>query len=77
MKKKLAIIILTIAALAALMYGEYRYIMHHISPYTGSNGTVYLEIFGNVDEYYAEPATMEMRFKEIPHAESCTCGNCK
>lgn len=40
-----------------LMFVEYRVIMLNIKPYNGDNGTVYLEIFGNVDEYYAEPAS--------------------
>jgi hypothetical protein len=43
-----------------LMFAEYRFIMRNISPYLGDNGTVYLEIFEQVDEYYAEPAS-EMR----------------
>lgn len=66
MKKKLAIIILTIAALAAIIYGEYRYIMTHISVYIGSNGNVYLEVFDQVDEY--DPT--EDNF-------DCSCGACK
>jgi hypothetical protein len=37
------------------MYAEYRYIMLNICPYLGNNGTVYLEIFERVDEYYADP----------------------
>lgn len=48
-------VILILLAVAVLMYAEYRYIMTHICPYKGFNGTVYLEIFGQVDEYYAEP----------------------
>lgn len=44
-------IILAILILAALMYAEYRYIMLSISPSVGDNGTVYLEVFGQVDEY--------------------------
>lgn len=52
--KRLIVILLM---LAALMYAEYRYIMCNICPYNGDNGTVYLEIFDNVDEYYAEPAS--------------------
>lgn len=51
MKKKLATIILIITALAVIIYGEYRYIMTHISVYIGSNGNVYLEVFDQVDEY--------------------------
>lgn len=44
-------------AILALMFVEYRAIMLNIKPYVGDNGTVYLEIFDNVDEYYAEPAS--------------------
>lgn len=55
--KKLAIVLATILALAALMYGEYRYIMCNQCPYYGEDGTLYIEIFGQVDSYYAEPVT--------------------
>lgn len=50
MKKALIIII----AIAMLMFAEYRLIMLNLCPYLGDNGTVYIEIFGQVDEYYAE-----------------------
>ena len=53
MKKFLIVILI----LASIMYAEYRYIMCNICPYLGSNGTVYLEIFEQVDEYYADPAS--------------------
>ena len=46
--KKLIIILL---ALVVLMYAEYRFIMINLSPSKGDNGTVYIEIFGQVDEY--------------------------
>ena len=55
MKKKLLCAIAICLALIALMYGEYRYIMCNQRPYLGERGTVYIEMFGNVDEYYAEP----------------------
>lgn len=48
--KKLIILISILCA----MFVEYRYIMLNIKPYRGENGTVYLEVFGQVDEYYAE-----------------------
>lgn len=54
MKKKIIIILASLAILLAMMFAEYRFIMLNIHPYRGENGTVYLEIFGNVDEYYAE-----------------------
>ena len=47
-------VILTILTLAAIMYAEYRYIMVNLCPYQGENGTVYIEIFEHVDEYYAD-----------------------
>ena len=49
--KKIIIILL---AVAALMYAEYRYIMLNLHPYKGDNGTMYIEIFGNADEYYVD-----------------------
>ena len=52
--KKLFAIILAVVVLFAIMFAEYRYIMCNIKPYRGEGGTVYLEIFDNVDEYYAE-----------------------
>lgn len=50
-------IILVIIALLILMYAEYRCIMVNLHPYKGDNGTVYIEFMGNVDEYYADPAS--------------------
>jgi hypothetical protein len=52
--KKLVKIILIVVAVLGIMFAEYRYIMTHICPYTGEDNTVHLEIFGQVDEYYAE-----------------------
>ena len=56
--KKLFKIILAVLAICALMFGEYRFIMLNIKPYIGhtdsNGGAVYLEIFDQVDEYYAE-----------------------
>jgi hypothetical protein len=54
MKKKIVIVLLAVFVILAMMFAEYRFIMHNIRPYKGDNGTVYLEIFGNVDTYYAE-----------------------
>ena len=54
MKKKIIIILTSVVILLAMMFAEYRFIMCNIRPYRGENGTVYLEVFGNVDEYYAE-----------------------
>lgn len=52
--KKLVKIALVFIALLCAMFVEYRYIMCNIIPYRGENGTVYLEVFNHVDEYYAE-----------------------
>lgn len=49
--KKAIIIIL---AVLCLMYAEYRYIILNLNPSKGDNGAVYIEIFGQVDEYYIE-----------------------
>lgn len=49
--------IIAISLIAYLMYAEYRFIMLNINPYLGNNGTVYVEFMGQVDEYYAEPAS--------------------
>ena len=46
--------IIILAAVFALMFFEYRWIMMNIKPYRGFGGTVYLEVFGQVDEYYAD-----------------------
>jgi hypothetical protein len=47
-------IIIAIIFILSLLFVEYRFIMHNIHPYIGENNTVYLEIFEQVDEYYAE-----------------------
>lgn len=57
LKKRIAAIILSILVLFGIMYGEYRYIMLHQCPYYGDKGTLYIEIFGQVDEYYAAPVS--------------------
>lgn len=56
MKKFITIVAIILCMLAA-MFAEYRYIMCNLSPYTAENGTVYIEIFGQVDEYYADPVS--------------------
>ena len=50
--------IIAILVLLSIMFAEYRYIMTHIAPYRGENGTVYIEFMGQVDEYYADPIEM-------------------
>lgn len=56
--KKLVAITLILVALLGIMFAEYRYIMCHIKPYRGEGGTVYLEVFNQVDEYYADPVEL-------------------
>lgn len=53
--KKLVALALAIVTVLGIMFAEYRYIMTHIKPYRGDDGTVYLEIFDQVDEYLADP----------------------
>lgn len=52
--KNIIKITITIILILAIMFFEYRFIMLNICPYLGENNTVYLEIFNQVDEYYAE-----------------------
>lgn len=52
--KKIVKIILVLLALLCMMFAEYRFIMCNIKPYHGEGDTVYLEIFNQVDEYYAD-----------------------
>lgn len=52
--KKLVAITLIIVAMLGIMFAEYRYIMCNIKPYCDEGGTVYLEVFDHVDEYYAD-----------------------
>lgn len=49
--KKAIVIIL---AVLGIMYAEYRYIMTHQCISKGDNNTMYVEIFGQVDEYYID-----------------------
>ena len=57
MKKKLIMVLIITISLFLLMFAEYRYIMHNLLPYRGERGTVYIEIFGQVDTYYADPVS--------------------
>ena len=50
MKKVIAILLIL-----ALMYAEYRYIMCNLRLYYADNGFICIEIFGQMDSYYAEP----------------------
>ena len=53
------IILSLVFTIFSLMFAEYRFIMHNIRPYLRENNTVYLEVFGQVDEYYAEEIKSE------------------
>lgn len=48
-----------IVLLFALVFAEYRIIMHNIRPYLGQGNTVYLDLFGYTDTYYAEPVNQD------------------
>lgn len=50
--KKAITIILALVVLLGIMYGEYRYIMTNMHPYKGNSNIIYVEIFGQVYEYY-------------------------
>lgn len=58
MKKAIAALV-AVLAIATLMYAEYRYIMCNLRPYYADNGFLCIEIFGQVDSYYAEPIFVE------------------
>ena len=49
--KKLIKLTLAVVILLCIMFMEYRYIMQNIRPIIEENNTIYLEIFGQVDEY--------------------------
>ena len=54
MKRKIIISIIFIVSVLVLMYAEYVYIIHNLCPYTENEGTVYIELFGRIDEYEAD-----------------------
>ena len=53
-KRKIIISIIFIVSVLVLMYAEYVYIIHNLCPYTENEGTVYIELFGRIDEYEAD-----------------------
>ena len=55
MIKRFLIGIAVLIAISSIIAIEYRLSMHNIKPYNDENGTLYLDVFGNVDTYYAEP----------------------
>lgn len=55
--KKFITICTVVCCILMLMLAGYRYIMLNLRPYTGENGTVYIEIFGRIDTYYADPVS--------------------
>jgi hypothetical protein len=59
MKKKIITAIICAVALLTIMFAEYRYIMLNLCPYRGERGTVYIEMFGRMEEYYADPIDAE------------------
>lgn len=61
MKKRIISIVAVALALAAIMFGEYRFIMHNIVPYQYSDNCIRIEFFGIVDEYYCEDMLVPIR----------------
>ena len=54
MKKKIIGVIIGILFIVSLIFAEYRYIMLNLYPQIGDNGIVYIEMFGQTEEYHAE-----------------------
>lgn len=54
MKNTIIRVIAGILLIMSLMFAEYRFIMHNIRPYLGERNTVYIEMFGRMEEYYAD-----------------------
>lgn len=53
MKKPIKITLIILSILA-LMFCEYRFIMHNQQLERGHNGTIYSTMFGITDEYYID-----------------------
>lgn len=51
----LTIVIFVVILLTAL-YAEYRFIMENLCPYIGEDNKVYIEFYGQIDEYSAGDA---------------------
>ena len=51
MKKYIVKAVIGVTILFVLMFAEYRFIMNNIHPYMSNHNTIYLEVFGMVDEY--------------------------
>ena len=57
--KRLLITATAIVLLFGLVFAEYRIIMHNVRPYLGQGNTVYLDLFGYTDTYYAEAIILD------------------
>lgn len=57
MKGNIIRIIVALLILFCIMFAEYRFIMHNLQPYEGDNSTLYIEMFGIVDEYFLNPVS--------------------
>ena len=55
MKRNAIRIIITMLILFCIMFVEYRFIMHNLQPYEGNDDTLYIKMFGIVDEYFLNP----------------------
>ena len=54
MKNTIIKVVAGILIITSLMFAEYRFIMLNIRPYLGERNTVYIEMFGRMEEYYAD-----------------------
>jgi len=54
MKNKVIKVIIGILIIFSLMFAEYRFIMWNLRPYIANDNLVYIELFGQYEEYYAE-----------------------
>lgn len=53
-------VLIALFVVVTIMFVEYMYIIYNIKPYIGDvnsegGGEVYIELFGRIDSYYAEP----------------------
>lgn len=54
MKQKVIKSIIGILIIFSLMFAEYRFIMWNQRPYICGDNLVYIEMFGQYEEYYAD-----------------------
>lgn len=54
MKKTIIKIIIAALFVLTLLFAEYKIIIHNIKPYYVEGCTVYVDIFGHIEEFYSE-----------------------